>query len=147
MLEVRTQPGPQETFLATQADIAIYGGAAGGGKSFAMLMEPLRHVTRNREFAAVLFRRALADVKKPGGTWDQMVAMYGERGAKPSNDVLSWTWPGGRKGGDWPPGAGGLDEQRGRRPLGRRRERHGLAAGQQPWRFASTPASRHSTRG
>lgn len=27
------QPGPQHTFLSTPADIAFYGGAAGGGKA------------------------------------------------------------------------------------------------------------------
>ena len=31
--EIRPQKGPQEKFLATNADIAIYGGAAGGGKT------------------------------------------------------------------------------------------------------------------
>ena len=41
---IKPQPGPQEMFLSCPADIAIYGGASGGGKSFALLMEPLRHV-------------------------------------------------------------------------------------------------------
>lgn len=27
---IRPQPGPQEAFLASSADIVIYGGAAGG---------------------------------------------------------------------------------------------------------------------
>ena len=31
-ITIRPQPGPQEAFLASPADIAIYGGAAGGGK-------------------------------------------------------------------------------------------------------------------
>ena len=31
------QKGPQEAFLATSADICIYGGAAGGGKTFDLL--------------------------------------------------------------------------------------------------------------
>ena len=53
---IRPQPGPQETFLASPADIAIYGGAAGGGKTWALLMEPLRHV-HNPKFGAVFFRR------------------------------------------------------------------------------------------
>ncbi len=95
--EIRPQEGPQEHFLSTPADIAIYGGAAGGGKSFALLMEPLRHVTRNAEFAAVLFRRTLADAKKPGGTWDQTVRMYGALGAKPRLDNLSWQFGAGGK--------------------------------------------------
>lgn len=40
---IKPQPGPQERFLASSADIAIYGGAAGGGKTYAILMEPLRY--------------------------------------------------------------------------------------------------------
>jgi hypothetical protein len=55
-MEVRPQPGPQETFLSSAADIAIYGGAAGGGKSFALLLEPLRHIG-NKGFGGVIFRR------------------------------------------------------------------------------------------
>lgn len=40
----RPQPGPQEMFLQTQADIALYGEAAGGGKTYALLLENLRHI-------------------------------------------------------------------------------------------------------
>jgi hypothetical protein len=29
--EIRPQPGPQEAFLASCADIVLFGGAAGGG--------------------------------------------------------------------------------------------------------------------
>lgn len=95
--EIRPQEGPQEAFLSTSADIAIMGGAAGGGKSFSLLMEPLRHATTNKDFAAVLIRRTLADAKKPGGTWDQTVRMYGGLGAKPRLDNLSWQFRGGGK--------------------------------------------------
>lgn len=31
VIEIRPQPGPQETFLSTPADVAFFGGAAGGG--------------------------------------------------------------------------------------------------------------------
>jgi hypothetical protein len=49
---VAPQPGPQAAFLATRADIAIYGGGAGGGKSWALLLEAMRHRERPG-FAAV----------------------------------------------------------------------------------------------
>ena len=44
MIELRPQQGPQEQFLSSPADIAIYGGSAGGGKTYALLLEPLRHM-------------------------------------------------------------------------------------------------------
>nr|DAV31821.1 MAG TPA: PGAP1-like protein [Caudoviricetes sp.] len=31
MTKLQPQPGPQEKFLSSPADIAIYGGSAGGG--------------------------------------------------------------------------------------------------------------------
>ena len=37
------QAGPQTMFMASSADIVIYGGAAGGGKTYALLLEALRH--------------------------------------------------------------------------------------------------------
>lgn len=38
---IRPQSGPQEAFLASSADIVIYGGAASGGKIYEILAEPL----------------------------------------------------------------------------------------------------------
>ena len=58
MTDIRPQAGPQEAFLASSADIAIFGGAAGCGKTFALLMEPLRHI-HVPGFGAVVFRRSM----------------------------------------------------------------------------------------
>ncbi|WP_376956351.1 terminase family protein (plasmid) [Azospirillum sp. A26] len=95
-VEIRPQVGPQETFLSTSADIAIYGGSAGGGKSWALLLEALRH-SNNPQFAAVFFRRTTVQVRNPGGLWDESVKLFGVLGAKPRNDVLEWRFPGGGK--------------------------------------------------
>ena len=35
-------PGPQEDFLASCEQEVLYGGAAGGGKSYAMVADPVR---------------------------------------------------------------------------------------------------------
>ena len=36
--------GPQTDFLAASEREVLYGGSAGGGKSYAMLADPLRHM-------------------------------------------------------------------------------------------------------
>jgi predicted phage terminase large subunit-like protein len=94
--KIAAQPGPQEAFLSSPADIAIYGGAAGGGKSFALLLEPLRHIAV-KGFSAVVFRRTLADVKKAGSLLDTSMGIYGAIGAKPRLDTLEWKFPKGAK--------------------------------------------------
>ena len=92
---IRPQPGPQTTFLASSADIAIYGGAAGGGKTWSLLMEPLRHVA-NPQFGAVFFRRTHEQVRNEGGLWDESEKLYPLIGASPRvAPDLSWTFPSG----------------------------------------------------
>lgn len=88
------QPGPQTAFLASPADIAIYGGAAGGGKTFALLMEPLRHIGI-KDFGAVFFRRTTVQIRNEGGLWDESVKLYQLIGATPKEHDLWWRFPAG----------------------------------------------------
>jgi hypothetical protein len=48
-------PGPQTAFLAADEQEVLYGGAGGGGKSFAMLADPVRYLTN--EYAKMLLVR------------------------------------------------------------------------------------------
>jgi predicted phage terminase large subunit-like protein len=91
---VGPQPGPQTAFLATPADIAIYGGAAFGGKTFAILLEPLRYVA-NKDFGAVIFRRVTPQITNEGGLWDESNKLYPLLGAEPKVGDLSWRFPSG----------------------------------------------------
>lgn len=79
MTDLRPQVGPQEDFLASSADIAIFGGAAGCGKTFALLMEPLRH-THTPGFGAVVFRRTMPQITTEGGLWDTARSLYAPLG-------------------------------------------------------------------
>ncbi len=88
------QAGPQETFLSTTADIALLGGGAGGGKSFALLLEPVRHWSNGR-FGGVVFRKNAKQVRNEGGLWDESVELYGLIGAEPKESTLEWVAPSG----------------------------------------------------
>lgn len=90
------QPGPQTAFLETTADIAIYGGAAGGGKTYGLLLEPLRHY-HNALFGAVIFRRTSVQVRVEGGLWDESSKIYPLLGAIPKAGDLKWIFPAGWK--------------------------------------------------
>jgi len=69
VIKLAPQKGPQTDFLSSEADIAIYGGSAGGGKSYALLLEPLRYIEHGR-FNCTIFRRTSPMIRNAGGLWD-----------------------------------------------------------------------------
>lgn len=91
---IRPQPGPQEKFLSTSADICFYGGAAGGGKTFALLMEPLRHYN-NPDFSGVIFRRNSVQIRNAGGLWDESLKLYTLLNGYAREHTLDWHFPSG----------------------------------------------------
>lgn len=85
------QPGPQTAFMCSPADIVIFGGAAGGGKSYALLMEGLRHKDI-AGFSGVVFRKNYTQITASGGLWDAASKLYSQvQGAKPKKTPkLHW---------------------------------------------------------
>jgi predicted phage terminase large subunit-like protein len=91
------QPGPQTDFLRSSADICVYGGAAGGGKTVGLVLEPLRHATRVANFTAVFFRRSTPQITNPGGLWDESQEFYPRVGGTPHVGMREWRWSRGGK--------------------------------------------------
>ncbi|MDE2096202.1 MAG: phage terminase large subunit [Patescibacteria group bacterium] len=79
------QVHPQSKFLSTNVDIGIYGGGRGGGKTFSLLLEPLRY-SRNPKFNGVIFRRSYGEIYDPGGPWDVASDIYPWAGGKPNGN-------------------------------------------------------------
>lgn len=84
----------QQLFLSSQADLTIFGGAAGGGKSYALLLEPIYHV-ENEKFGAIIFRRTYPQITQEGGLWETSQQIYPYLGAKAVEGDLKWTFPQG----------------------------------------------------
>lgn len=89
------QPGGQEKFHNTTADIAIFGGAAGAGKSRALLMNAAKWIDV-KGYGAVIFRITSPELLNEGGLWDESIDMYGEiPGAVSREYRLDWFFPAG----------------------------------------------------
>lgn len=94
--EIRPQAGKQEAFHASPADIVIYGGAAGAGKTWSLVIEPVRHLD-NADFRAVIFRRTSPQIHNPGGLQDEAQRWYplfGGSHTRPHSGI-TWVFPSG----------------------------------------------------
>ena len=87
--------GPQTDFLAADEKDVLYGGAAGGGKSFAMLIDPLRscHIKGHR---ALILRRSMPELRE---LIDKSRELYPKAfpGAKFREVEKIWNFPSGAK--------------------------------------------------
>ena len=86
-------PGPQTDFLAAPETEVLYGGAAGGGKSFAMLMDPLRYAHRPSA-RSLLVRKTIFELTE---LIDISKQLYPKAfpGAIFKEQTKTWTFPSG----------------------------------------------------
>lgn len=59
----KPNPGPQTDFLAASEQEVLYGGAAGGGKSYAMIADPMRYFY-NSYFRGLLLRKTTEELRE-----------------------------------------------------------------------------------
>lgn len=91
----RPNDGPQTDFLAAGETDVLYGGAAGGGKSYAMLVDPLRFAHRKAHRALIL-RRSMPELRE---IIDKSRELYPRAfpGCKYREVEKMWTFPSGAK--------------------------------------------------
>jgi hypothetical protein len=93
---VRPQEGYQMKALSSPADIVIGGGAAGSGKTYSLLLDPLRDV-KTPGFGGVIFRRTTPQIRNQGGLWDTSMDIYSHAKAIPRESTLEWIFEYGVK--------------------------------------------------
>lgn len=93
---IEPQKGYQMNVLASSADIVISGAAAGVGKTWALLVEPIRYMNV-AGFGGVIFRRTGPQIRNEGGLWDTSVTIYPAAKGKPKESYLEWNFPKGNK--------------------------------------------------
>jgi hypothetical protein len=72
----------------------LFGGAAGGGKSSALLMDALKYVDVPG-YAALMLRRTYADLSKPGALIDRAHQWLSNTSARWNETKKQWTFPSG----------------------------------------------------
>lgn len=93
---IKPQPGFQREFLRSPADVVIGGGSAGVGKSYALLMEVLRH-HKEKRWTSVIFRRTTTQIRAAEGLWDKSEELFSRlprsSRPKPNESRLIWKFP------------------------------------------------------
>jgi len=91
----KANEGPQEDFLAAGEIDVLYGGAAGGGKSYAMIIDPLRFAHRAAH-RALIIRRSMPELRE---LIDKSRELYPKAfpGAKYKEVEKMWLFPSGAK--------------------------------------------------
>lgn len=94
VVRIAPQVGPQTAFAQCNADILVYGGQRGGGKTASLLREPLKYI-HHSDFQAVIFRRTYTEITAAGAMWDDSEKLYPLCGGKAVETKLLWTFPSG----------------------------------------------------
>ena len=87
--------GPQTQFLAASEREVFYGGARGGGKSYAMLVDPLRYCHKQKH-RALLIRRTMPELRDLINHSQQLYSKA-YPGAKWREQEKEWKFPSGAR--------------------------------------------------
>ena len=91
----KPNPGPQTDFLAASEREVLYGGSAGGGKSYAMLADPLRYMG-HPAFSGLLLRHTTEELRELIFKSQELYPKIWP-GIKWSERKMQWTAPSGAR--------------------------------------------------
>ncbi len=82
-------------FAACAADIAIFGGSAGPGKSWSLVAEPVKWCDL-AGFTGIIFRNERKQLTGGGSVWEESEKLYPLRGGRARRgNTLDWRFPSG----------------------------------------------------
>jgi hypothetical protein len=87
--------GPQTEFLASPEREVLYGGSAGGGKSYAMLADPLRYMN-HPQFSGLLLRHTTEELRELVWKSRELYPLI-YKGIKWSERKMQWVAPSGAR--------------------------------------------------
>jgi len=89
-------PGPQTEFLAAEEQEVLFGGAAGGGKSMALLADVLRFV-HNKHFNGLILRRTNDELRDLIKKSEELYPALFGKDVQFHVQKSTWTFPSGAK--------------------------------------------------
>jgi hypothetical protein len=91
----KPNPGPQTEFLSATEKEVFYGGARGGGKSYSLLVDPLRYCNKQAHRALIL-RRTMPELRD---LINHSQRLYDKcfNGAKWNEQAKEWRFPSGAR--------------------------------------------------
>lgn len=88
------QEGPQTDFYNSKADVTFFGGSAGGGKSFGLLLSIAKQEYLDANgYNAVIFRRSRPDLTNEGGIWDTANQLFPDIDGESNGTYLYYKFP------------------------------------------------------
>jgi predicted phage terminase large subunit-like protein len=91
VVTIGPNPGPQSELYASTADITVYGGQAGGGKTYGVLLRMGVHADQYPGYRGIIFRRVMPMVTMGGGLWDESRGLFQPVFGAVSN-AANYTW-------------------------------------------------------
>lgn len=91
----RPNPGPQTEFLQSSEEEVLFAGSRGGGKSFALIIDPIRYV-EHKNFRALVIRKTMPELRQLIG-WAKDIYAAAYPGTKWREQEKIFVFPSGAK--------------------------------------------------